>query len=436
MYSIKVTNIKKRYFLYNNPAEVLLSKIFPGKKTKGFHALKGISFKVRQGETIGIVGHNGSGKSTLLQIITGVLEPTKGEVNVNGRIAALLELGSGFNPEFTGLENVYFNASVIGLKKKEIDERLEKILSFADIGEFIHRPVKTYSSGMMLRLAFSVMINIDPDLLIIDEALAVGDDAFQRKCFARLEQLQKNGVTIILVSHSAGQVISLCDRVILLDHGELLLEGNPREVIKRYHKLLSIDSDTRENYRDELKSMVLNANPLEEADANEINPTKSPISSRSASTIESGLWYDKNGAKIYAQKIIGENGEEVEFLKSKENYTFCYEIKFLEDCFDVSFGMMIRTIMGVDLGGAISSHKNKIQLLNTKKDEVYQVKIMFTCNLRNGSYFLNCGCHGTKNDKRVFLNRGVDILNFKVIDECLISTGSIDFSPQYKVEKR
>jgi lipopolysaccharide transport system ATP-binding protein len=196
-----------------------------------FWALKSVSFNVKRGSTVGIVGKNGSGKSTLLQLICGTLSQSNGEVETNGRIAALLELGSGFNPEFTGRENVYMNSAVLGLTKDEVDSRFQDIVDFADIGLFIEQPVKTYSSGMLVRLAFAVAINVDPEILIVDEALSVGDELFQRKCFARIEAIKNKGATILFVSHSGSTIVELCDSAILLDSGEVLASGAPKDIV-------------------------------------------------------------------------------------------------------------------------------------------------------------------------------------------------------------
>ncbi|MDW8356241.1 MAG: ABC transporter ATP-binding protein, partial [Bryobacterales bacterium] len=202
-----------------------------------FWALRNVSFEVRRGETVGIIGRNGSGKSTLLQIIAGTLAPTEGEVQVKGRVAALLELGSGFNPEFTGRENVYLNGTILGLSREEIDARFDDIVAFADIGGFIDQPVKFYSSGMMLRLAFAVSTTIDPDVLIIDEALAVGDVFFRQKCYRRLEDLRQRGVAILFVSHAMLDVKQLCDRAVLLDQGRTIFKGRAGEAVERYYLL-------------------------------------------------------------------------------------------------------------------------------------------------------------------------------------------------------
>ena len=219
----------------------------------GFDALRAVDLEVRRGETVGIVGRNGSGKSTLLQIIAGTLQPSHGEVAVNGRLAALLELGAGFNPEFTGRENISVAAAVAGLSRGEIAARFDDIVAFADIGAYIDQPVKTYSSGMFVRLAFSLAINVDPDVLIVDEALSVGDEAFQRKCFARLERFRGDGGTLLFVTHHPGTILQLCDRALLLDQGESLFFGNPRDALTLYQRVLYAP----ESERDGLRAQIL-----------------------------------------------------------------------------------------------------------------------------------------------------------------------------------
>lgn len=244
-FAIRATNLSKCYQIYDRPQDRLKQSIVPrlqrlvGRSPKAyfreFWALKDLSFEVRKGETVGIIGRNGSGKSTLLQMICGTLTPTTGSVEVNGRVAALLELGAGFNPEFTGRENVYMNAAVLGLSKEEIDERFEDIVAFADIGEFIEQPVKTYSSGMFVRLAFAVQACVEPDVFIVDEALAVGDIFFRQKCYQRLETLRNNGTSILLVTHAMLDVEQFCQRAILLDHGREIFQGGASEAVKRYY---------------------------------------------------------------------------------------------------------------------------------------------------------------------------------------------------------
>lgn len=233
---IKVSNVSKCYQIYDKPRDRLLQMLTRGLKKyfKEFWALQDITFEIKKGETIGIVGRNGSGKSTLLQIICGTLSPSSGHIETQGRIAALLELGSGFNPEFSGRENVYLNASILGLKEKEIDERYDAIAAFADIGTFIDQPIKTYSSGMVVRLAFATAIHVEPDILVVDEALAVGDTAFQQKCLNRIRQMQREGVSILLVTHSTNTLVEYCDRGIYFKKGRLMLDGPCREVVKVY----------------------------------------------------------------------------------------------------------------------------------------------------------------------------------------------------------
>ncbi|MFO1098502.1 MAG: ABC transporter ATP-binding protein [Xanthobacteraceae bacterium] len=283
--AIRVHDVSKHYLLFNRPQDRLKQSIVPrlqrlaGRKPKQYYrdfaALSHVSFDVRRGETVGVIGRNGSGKSTLLQVICGTLRPNAGHVEVNGRIAALLELGAGFNPEFTGRENVYLNASILGLPRGEIDARFDDIARFADIGDFIEQPVRTYSSGMYVRLAFATAINVDPDILVVDEALAVGDEAFQRKCCARIEQIQERGGTILFVTHGVQTVVQLCTRALLLDRGELLLDGRPKLVTSQYQRLVNLTGDKAKTAREEIR--VINQTKV--ASDDEVQATKSRSSS-------------------------------------------------------------------------------------------------------------------------------------------------------------
>ena len=238
--AIEINNVSKVYKLYDKPIDRLKETISLTKKSyhKDFYALNSINLKIKKGETVGIIGKNGAGKSTLLKIITGVLTPTSGDVKVYGRISSLLELGAGFNPEYTGMENIYLNGTVMGMTKEEVDERLQDVLDFADIGDFINQPVKTYSSGMYVRLAFSVAINVNPDILIVDEALAVGDARFQLKCLGEIKRLKEKGITILFVSHSIEMLKSFTDKAVLINEGVLLKEGSPVDVGLEYYRLL------------------------------------------------------------------------------------------------------------------------------------------------------------------------------------------------------
>ncbi|EOU1702217.1 ABC transporter ATP-binding protein [Clostridium perfringens] len=235
--AIRVKDLTKKYKLYQKRSERLANAFGKEKNIKEFYALKGVSFEISKGECVGIIGHNGAGKSTLLKLLTGVAFPTSGEIEINGRLASMLELGSGFNPELTGMENIYFNGSLNGLTKEEIDGKLKDILEFADIGNFIEQPVKNYSSGMFARLAFAVAINVDPDILIVDEILSVGDVGFQVKCMEKFNEFKKKGKTILYVSHGLGTVKKFCDRAIWLQKGEVLDDGNSVIVVERYYNL-------------------------------------------------------------------------------------------------------------------------------------------------------------------------------------------------------
>ncbi|HNW40152.1 MAG TPA: ABC transporter ATP-binding protein, partial [Candidatus Omnitrophota bacterium] len=245
---LKIENIGKRYEIYNAPHHRLLQTLFRGRKQfyKEFWALRDVSFEVKRGECVGIIGRNGSGKSTLLQVVTGTLEPTLGKVEVRGRVSALLELGSGFNPEFTGRENVYVNGAILGLSKAEMDKKFDEIAAFADIGEFIEQPVKIYSSGMYVRLAFAIAINVDPDILIIDEALSVGDIRFQVKCYRKLEEFREKGKTIVFVSHSSTDVVRLCNRAIWLDSGSIRKSGISKNIVEEYHAWMVHDTGVQQ----------------------------------------------------------------------------------------------------------------------------------------------------------------------------------------------
>ncbi|MBR3008095.1 MAG: ABC transporter ATP-binding protein, partial [Stomatobaculum sp.] len=243
--AISVREVTKVYRLYDKPIDRLKESLSLTKKKlhKDFFALDKLSFEVKKGETVGIIGTNGSGKSTILKIITGVLTPTTGTVEVDGNISALLELGAGFNSDYTGMENIYMNGTMMGFSREQMDEKIPDILEFADIGDFVYQPVKTYSSGMFVRLAFALAINVEPEILIVDEALSVGDVFFQSKCYARMEQMMKNGTTILMVSHDMGSIIKYCDKVVLLNRGKFVAEGDAGEMVDLYKKILANQMD-------------------------------------------------------------------------------------------------------------------------------------------------------------------------------------------------
>lgn len=299
--AIDVKNVSKVYKIYNKPVDRLKETLLFGHKKyyREFYALNKINFQIKKGECIGIIGRNGAGKSTLLKIITGVLHPSSGSVNVNGKISSLLELGAGFNPEFTGIENIYLNGSVMGFSKEEMNSKLQEILNFADIGNFAYQPVKTYSSGMYVRLAFSVAINVNPDVLIIDEALAVGDAKFQLKCFKRLERIKSSGVTILFVSHAIDQVRDFCNRGVVMNAGQIIFDGDSKKAAVKYFDLIfpKEDQNESEDEKNEINDKI-------ESDSHKVL-TLFPEKSERKSIFGCG------GAQIEWVKIYGMNGKNI-----------------------------------------------------------------------------------------------------------------------------
>lgn len=463
--AISVRNVSKHYLMYERPEDRLKQMVVPrlqrlmGRTPKiyfqDFVALNDISFDVPRGETVGIIGRNGCGKSTLLQIVCGTLMPSAGEVKVDGRVAALLELGAGFNPEFTGRENVYLNAAILGLSRAETDARFDDIIQFADIGLFVDQPVKTYSSGMYVRLAFAVAINVDPDILVVDEALAVGDEAFQRKCFARIEEIKKRGGTILFVSHGAQTIVQLCDRAILIDRGEKILEGIPKTVVNQYQRFVNLSGAVAEPVREEIKAMDGWAAPQVEL-GKAMNDTvsrsdsdiRSPDAAASAAKTEAdNSWFDPNltsqsrveyeskGATISNAYIKTWDGRQVNVLTSGTRYICGYRVSFQTEAQNVRFGMMVKTVDGIQLGGAATPVSSE-DLTFVEANSDYDVEIEFTCLLATGTFFLNLGVLGDAESGSGFSHRILDALAFRVMPvEDPVATGLVDFAvvPNYRL---
>jgi lipopolysaccharide transport system ATP-binding protein len=444
--AIQVRNLGKRYQIYAQPHDRLKQSLLPraakllGRRQRDyfteFWALRDVSFDIARGETVGIVGRNGSGKSTLLQVICGTLTPTTGEVEVRGRVAALLELGAGFNPEFTGRENVYLNASVMGLSREEIDQRYDAICAFADIGQFVEQPVKTYSSGMTVRLAFAVAINVDPEILIIDEALAVGDERFQRKCYSRIEDIKADGATVLFVSHSGAIVIELCDHALLLDDGRQLAMGSPKQIVGRYQRLLYAPPQQRASIREEIiaegptllaeaagsdsSGPGLARESLEDLVQERFDPSLKPIST---------VRYASRGVDITDPLVTTLSGVKVNNLRRGVTYRYCYTASFSEPAANVRFGMLIKTVAGVYLGGGSSAASSSEGVTSVPAGTVYSVEFRFVCRLNVGTYFLDCGVLGKGSDgEETFLHRLLDAVMFRVLPEAgSTSTGTVDF---------
>lgn len=434
--AIRVDGVSKAFAIYEKPHYRLLQQLFP--KTgrawyREFHALRDISFEVNRGETVGIVGRNGSGKSTLLQIICGTLTPSQGSVTVNGRVAALLELGAGFNPEFSGRENVYLNATVLGLTRDEIDQRFDAIAGFADIGEFIDQPVKSYSSGMYVRLAFAVAINVTPDILVVDEALAVGDEAFQRKCHARLDRLRDDGATILFVSHSAGMVIELCSRAVLLDRGEMLAWGTPRHVVSRYHKLLYAPADRQDEVRQRIRAEADGGVAALPGDAGGVESDASDDSWFDPALVsQSTLRYPSLGAHIEDPCIQTPSGRQVNVLRGGCDYVYTYRVRFDTAAVGVRCGMLFRTTTGLELAGAVSAVVGEgLELVEA--GQWLSIRFPFRCQLAPGAYFANAGVLALHGEIEQYLDRRIDAIMFRVLpDADRLATGLVDlgFSAQ------
>ena len=450
--AISVSGLSKRYEIYEVPRDRLKQFILPtlqrlaGSAPKQyfdeFWALQNISFEVRKGETVGIIGCNGSGKSTLLQMICGTLNPTHGSIQTSGRIAALLELGSGFNPEFSGRENVYMNCTVLGLSREEIDQRFDSIAEFADIGVFIEQPVKTYSSGMSIRLAFAVAVNVDPNILIVDEALAVGDELFQRKCFSRIEAIRASGSTILFVSHSGAQIVELCDRAILLDAGEQLVSGLPKQIVGSYQKLLYARAGQREAVRKKIvqesdlrfsQSLTETGGHSSTAELTSGKLENFDPSLKPTSTIE----YASNTAKIGSPRILTLAGEQVNSLVRGNIYRYTYAVEFFQSAVNVHFSMLIKTVSGVELGGAETESLPQSSLVEVDSGAIYWVEFRFLCSLNANVYFMNAGVLGDLGDGVTYLHRLVDAAMFRVLPEIEnLATGIVDFGccPEIKLQ--
>lgn len=398
---IVARGLGKAYPLYKRPHHRLLELLsgrFGGRWRREHRALEPMDFEVRAGECVGIVGSNGSGKSTLLQMLCGTLSPSSGTLEVSGRIAALLELGAGFNVEFTGRENVYLNAAVLGLTREQVDARFDRILAFADIGDFIDQPVRTYSSGMFVRLAFAVAIHVEPDVLIVDEALSVGDEAFQRKCFARIEAMRAAGCTILFVSHSSQTVVQLCDRAIWLDAGRLRMDGLPREVVSAYHRealsgpaIVATSSEARDGAGREEDGSIL------------------PFSSAL-------LAYERSGGELSRATLSGMDGAGRKVLHRGQRYRFGYTLRVDREAEGVRAGMMVRNRAGVEIAGANALLRRLVGRDPSPGDSV-RIEFEFDCLMYPGTYFLSCGVMASAEGGESYLHRLVDAFEIRVLPE-------------------
>ncbi|HEX8773148.1 MAG TPA: ABC transporter ATP-binding protein [Pyrinomonadaceae bacterium] len=375
--ALRVEGVSKQYRIYDRPGDRLKESLTRGrwKYHREFWALSDISFEIEAGTTTGIIGPNGSGKSTLLQIITGTLEPTHGSVFADGRIAALLELGAGFNPEFTGIENIYMNASLMGFSRRETERLLPDIERFAEIGPFIHQPVKTYSSGMYVRLAFSVAISAAPQILIIDEALAVGDAVFQHRCTRRIKEMQASGVTIFFVSHDPGAIRALCSRAILLNSGRIEADGKPSDVLNRYQKLIMA--------REEAYDASLPA----ETDEMSADPT-----GESTAPLSYLYRHGDGSAEFLSVELLDGARRPAEMVESGEPLLVRQRVLFHRDADDPVCGFLIRNRHGIHLYGS-NTELLEIKLGPVRRGEVIEVIFAMNCWLASDLYSLSSAVH-------------------------------------------
>ena len=399
--AIKIDNLTKIYHLYNKPQDRLKEALNPFKKSyhHDFYAMKDVSFEIKKGETVGIVGKNGAGKSTLLKMITGVLTQSSGEIYTDGKIASLLELGAGFNPEMTGLENIYLNGTLMGFSKEEMDPKIDAILAFADIGEFIYQPVKMYSSGMFARLAFSVSINVDPDILIVDEALSVGDLAFQMKCFKKFQDFQEEGRTILFVTHALDTVIRYCSRGIVIDGGHKVFDGSSKDAIDSFKKILS--GDFYEKDLEEKKKLIYENNGK--------NLLKHAFKEHKEMDI-----YGNGKAHIIDYGTLDAEGNPADIIDYNTLFTIVMEVQFTELVENPIFAFTLKDAKGLEITGTNTHMKHMVTGIYDKGDTI-TVKFEQKANLQLGQYALSLGCVNLNENGVEVYNRIYDALLFQVI---------------------
>lgn len=404
--AIQVKGLEKAYKLYDKPSDRLKEALGFGRKKryKEHYALKGVDMTIYQGETVGIIGTNGSGKSTILKIITGVLNPTGGSVHVNGRISALLELGAGFNMEYNGIENIYLNGTMIGFSKKEIDAKMDDILNFADIGDYVHQPVKTYSSGMFVRLAFAVAINIEPEILIVDEALSVGDVFFQAKCYHKFEEFKEMGKTIVFVSHDLSSISKYCDRVVLLNQGVKLGEGFPKEMIDAYKQVLVGQYVPAADDQSLLSDKEITAAAAAAAGTvkGEVNPEL--------------LEYGTKDAMITGYKIADDMGRETSALLKGKECTITMQVHFEHDIEAPIFAFTIKNIKGVEITGT-NTMVEKAFLSPVRAGSDMEITFTQKIDLQGGEYLLSFGVTGFEKEEFQVYHRLYDVINMTVISD-------------------
>lgn len=370
--ALGVENVSKQYRIYDRPADRLKESLTRGRlrRHREFWALRDVSFEIEAGTTVGIIGQNGCGKSTLLQIISGTLTPTHGNVWSQGRIAALLELGAGFNPEFTGVENVFMNASLMGFSRRETTKLLPNIERFAEIGQFIRQPVKTYSSGMYVRLAFAIVASVEPDILVIDEALAVGDAVFQHRCLRRIKELHDRGCTVLFVSHDTAAVRALCDRAILLNAGRMIADGTPADVLNDYQRIV-----------------------MERQEAYDVDTaTSESAESKPPSTVQYTYRHGDGSATIVETELCDSAGRRVQIVETGAPLTVTVSVRFEREVESPVIGFLIRNRLGIHAYGT-NTREQQIQLGSVRSGEVVSIRFAFRCWLGIDDYSMSFAVH-------------------------------------------
>ena len=419
--AVRVDGLSKCYHIYDRPQDRLTQSLMPRIRRllsqpekryfREFWALRNVSFEIPKGQTIGIIGQNGSGKSTLLQMICGTLTPSSGNIETEGRVAALLELGSGFNPEFSGRDNVYMNAALLGLEKEEIEDRFDDIVRFADIGKFIDEPVKSYSSGMMVRLAFSVQAQIDPDILIVDEALAVGDAKFQAKCFDRLKQLKENGTSILLVTHSSEQIVTHCDSAILLEKGEVLERGKTKLVVNRYHDVLF---GTGLSTVDPTVTALGSSELPVEFNPHRLSTDDDLFSSHTGYNPYEYRWGDK-AAAILDFYLYCQNESYPVSVQSGARMDIELTVRYRRRLINPIFGLTVKNKEGITLYGSNSELLSQASMRETgEAGTCVLIRASFHANLAPGDYFISLGIATRDGETITPHDRRYDSIHFVV----------------------
>ncbi len=424
--AIKVEGLGKCYHLYEKPIARVMDLILPGpaRRFQPFWALRNASFEIQAGQTVGIIGRNGSGKSTLLEIISNTLQLTEGKVEINGRIAALLELGAGFNPDFTGRENVYMNAAIMGIDRSVIEEKFSEIEAFANIGEYINHPVCTYSSGMYVRLAFATSIHMDPDILIVDEALAVGDIRFQRKCFREFERFKREGKTILFVTHAVELIRSYCDSAIFLHQGEIRRQGDPRDVVHDYLDMLFGTEDGSSGAQSKVAAIsdVSPGSSLQtgndQSPGNELNSDARIDGTRLRKSYNASEYrWGEQQAQIIDYLLESGDVADPVVLQQGEQIKLTMRVYFHQALDDLIYGITIKTLDGTTVYGA-NTRERGIKLASRKKGEMVDVSFTLENHLVQGSYFVSLGVaqHNDTVDN-LALDRRYDLFSIAVDGE-------------------